>query len=340
MSATTQVTTFSDLYTDLLNRTHGQTGVTATQNQAKRYINIALFDMHVGFGEKFSWAERSAQLITQAEYTTGTITATKGSATIAGASTAWNTNNDFDVANMRAGGKIVIAGSKEVYEISAVASDISATLTSRFVTDTVTAGSYSYFEDAYDLHADFLRPMDLQSFDTNDEIALVGRNQFRRRYPRNKTPGKPRVATLTDHDFSGDTTPVRKVRFAPPPLAVYLISYAFVTNKLAVDASGTALTQMSADTDEPIVPLPYRHAIIYHALQRWYRDKKDDSRSREAGGDYTDLMLRITGDREIGASRPQIQPRVGPYYSRARRPYRAGRAGRYVTGSAFDELRE
>ena len=111
MAATTQVTTFQDLYTDLLNRIRADTSQSATSDQAKRYINIALMDMHVGFGEKFAWAERSAQLITQPEYKTGTVVATQGSATIVGTSTAWDTANAFGVNNVRVGGKIVIAGS-------------------------------------------------------------------------------------------------------------------------------------------------------------------------------------------------------------------------------------
>src|SRR3990167_5786816 len=104
MSTTSQVTTFSDLYTDLQNRVRVQTGVAATENQAKRYVNIALQDMHLGFDYRFPWAERSALLRTQAQYDTGTVTATKGSTTITGSSTAWNTNNDFTVKNMRANG--------------------------------------------------------------------------------------------------------------------------------------------------------------------------------------------------------------------------------------------
>ena len=110
MSATTQYTTYTDLFTGLLNATRDTTGVTATTDLATKYINIALQDIHLGFSEKFPWAERNAVLLTQPKYTTGTITATKGSATIAGTSTLWNTNNSFGVANMRVGGKIVIAG--------------------------------------------------------------------------------------------------------------------------------------------------------------------------------------------------------------------------------------
>ncbi len=339
MSATSQPKDFSDLYTDLINRVRAQTGVTATSNQAKRYINIGLHDMHVGFREKFPWAERSAELITQAEYTTGTLTATQGSTTITGSSTLWNTNNAFALTNMQVGGKIVIDGGVEVYEIATVPSDTSATLTASFIKDDVSGAGYSYFEDEYALHADFLRPMSFTSFDINDEIALIGRTDFRDRFPRNKVTGKPRVGTIVDKAFSGSTTPVRKVRFWKPPDAAYLIRYPYITNKLAVAADGSLATDLVNDTDEPIVPLSYRHAIIFHALYHWYRDKRDDQRSEQAKDEYTDLMIRITGDAEIGRPRPRLHPVRGPYLRSARRPFSGGRGRRFVTGSAFDENR-
>jgi len=105
MAVDTHPETFLDLFTDLSNRVRIQTGVTASQDQAKRYINTALQDMHIGFGEKFPWAERNDVLRTHAPYTTGTIAVTIGSAAIAGTSTEWNTANDFGENNVRVGGE-------------------------------------------------------------------------------------------------------------------------------------------------------------------------------------------------------------------------------------------
>lgn len=338
MSATSQLTDFSDLYTDLLNRVRADTSATATSNQAKRYINLALHDMHIGSGERFPWAERSAILITQDDYSTGTLVATKGSTTITGTSTLWNTANAFGVNNTRAGGKIVIDGGTEVYAFDSVASDTSATLTSAFTQTTTTASTYVYFEDEYALASDFLRPLDMQFFDQNAEVELIPRREFKLRYPRNKTVGKPRVSTILDKPFSGNTTPVRKVRFWKPPDDFYSLPYSYVTSNLAVSSAGAAQTQLSADADEPIVPLQYRHVIVFHALYHWYRDKRDDSRSQEAKAEYTDLMIRITGDQEIGRNRPQIRPRLESYVRSAKQPY-SRRGSRHTTGSAFDELR-
>lgn len=339
MAATGQVGTFAELYTDLQNRVREQTSVTATENQAKRYINTALFDMHVGTAENLPWAERRAVLVTQPKYTTGTVTITQGSTSLAGASTTWDTANAFGVKNMRAGGKILISGSPEVYEIASVASDTAATLASAFVSDDVSAVSYTYFEDEYALSANFLRPLHVSSFDLDGEVQLLARDEFQRRFVRNSVTGKPVAATIMDLAFSGSATPVRKVRFYRPPDQAYSIPYAFITNKLAVNSSGTELEEMSSDTDEPIIPKRYRHAIVLHALMNWYRDKKDDDRSSEAGNAYGELMVRILGDTELGQRKPRFQPRLSHYKVRAQRPYRTASGRHYVAGSRFDEMR-
>ena len=337
MGTATQLTDFSDLYTDLQNRAREQTGVSATENQAKRYINIALHDMHIGRAENFPWAERSAVLLTQPRYTTGTITTTKGSVTITGGSTLWNTANDFGNNNMQVGGKITIAGSLDVYEISAVASDTSATLTGKFAGSDVTASTYTYFEDEYALDSAFLRPIDQQSFSDSIPIDLISRTDFRRQFPTNGVPGAPKVGTIIDKTFDSNTTPVRKIRFHPPPTDAINIPYSFVTSNLAVSSSGTEQTQLSADADEPIVPLRYRHAIVFHALYHWYRDKKNDQRSQEAKGEYEQVLTRIADDTEIGGRHASIRVRRDKYVRRAKRPW-SGSTSRFDIDNRFDRL--
>lgn len=338
MAANTIVTTFSDLYGDLIDRVREATGVTATQTIAKRFINTALHDMHIGFAEKVPWAERRSILITQAPYTTGTVTISKGSTSLTGSGTAWNTNNSFAVANMRAGGKIVIAGTLEVYEIASVASDTGATLSSRYVGNDVTDGSYTYFEDEYSLASDFLRPVDTRSFDDNRNIEILSRTDFRRRFARNAVTGPLVACCFQDAPFNGNTVPVRKIRVARPPDQSYSVPYSYITANLAVTSAGVAQTQLSADTDEPIVPLRYRPAIVLHALYNWYRDRKDDTRSQEAKAEYTDLMLRIGADQEVGAPRPRLQPRTGGYRARSRRPWGGASSRRFDVNGAFDRV--
>ena len=337
MSSTSQPTDFSDLYTDLMNRVRITTGVTATDTIAKRYINTALYDMHVGFDYRFPWAERSGRLLTRAQYSTGTVTITQGSTTLTGSSTVWTTTDAFGIANARANGKIKIAGDLTPYVVSSVGGAGTITLSSKFTESDVSDETYVYYEDEYDLASDFLRPVDAQVFSDELQIELIGRTEFRRRYPTNSTPGRPRVACIIDYAPSGNTTPIRRVRFYPPPSTTLTIPYTYITSNLATSSAGSAQANLSATTDEPIVPLRYRHVIVLHALYNWYRDRKDDARSNEAKGEYTDLMLRIGGDTEVGANRPQIQPRTSIYAGRARRPWRGG-SGRYDINGRFDRM--
>jgi hypothetical protein len=106
-----------------------------------------------------------------------------------------------------------------------------------------------------------------------------------------------------------------------------------VTSNLAVTAGGTEQTQLTNDTDEPIVPLRARHAIVFNALYHWYRDRKDDAtRAEMAKAEYIDLMRRILGDTNIG----QDRPRIIPYRLSGRRAV----LGRFDVGDRFDELRD
>lgn len=339
MSATSQLTDFSDLFTDLLERVRADTSITATVTQAKRYINIALQDMHIGFDYTFYWSERRAVLVTQPQFTTGTLTITQGSTTITGVGTTWNTNNDFGVANMRVGGKIRINGGPEVYEITAVASDTSATIGSQFTPEDVSAVDYLYFEDEYALATDFLRPIDQQLFSTGMPIELIDRQYFRRRFVRNHIPGRPRVATILDLPASGNTTPVRKIRLHRPPNEAFTIPYSYITSNLVITSTGTPAAALVNDTDEPIVALRYRHAIVFHALYHWYRDKRDDDRSQEAKTEYVELVSRIAQDTDLGSKRMRLRPNISAYRSKARRPYRGrGSARRFSLDNRFDRF--
>jgi hypothetical protein len=314
------------MYLDLQSRVRVTSGASATETIAKRYINIALQDMHLGTEYRYPWAERQARLITQQQYVSGSVNSTQGSTSLVGVGTSWNTNNAFSVANVRPNGKIILVGSVTPYVVQSVGGDTSITLTSKVTEASVSSSGYIYFEDEYNLASDFLRPVDLQRF-TNGPISidLISRTEFRRRYPLNSLPNPmPSVATIIDFAPSGNASPIRRVRFAPPPSTFLTIPYDYITANLVVDATGVGKTGFTADSDEPIVPLRYRHAIVYHALYNWYRDRKDDERQITAKSEYTDIMLRVMSDVEIGSARPQFRPRVQEYKRAAKNPYSYG----------------
>lgn len=341
MSTTTQLTTYSDLYTDLQNRTRVTTGVTATENQAKRYINIALQDIHLAFDYKLPWAERRAVLRTHAPYSTGTVSIPVGSTALTGGSTLWNTANAYSENNMRVGGKVRLSGGADLYTVTTVTNDTAAVLGSKYVGSADLSGAeYIYFEDEYALASDFLRPVDMQSFTDDHSIPLIGRNEWRRRYPRPNVSGRPKAAAILDLSFNGSATPVRKVVLYPYPDQVYLLPYTYISNAIAVTALGVEGTALSGDTDQPTMPLRYRHAIVFHALYHWYRDKRDDARSQEAKAEYTEIMQRIVNDQDIGTHvQASIQPRMGMYTRHAYQPYSKRGGRRMDLNGEFDRLR-
>jgi hypothetical protein len=298
MSVATQVTDLSDLRTDLITRVRDATGVTATNNIADRYLNMALHDIHINPGNNWPWAIRRGYLLTHAPYTTGTVdVAASARTTVTGTDTLWNTTvTGMGFANARVGGKMIFGGWPEVYEVSAVGSDTSITINPRYPGDALSGATYTYFEDEYALASDFHRPLDWRQFSDEVKIGLVGPQEFRRRWVKNTRLGRPKNATIIQLAFSSSTAPRYRVVLNPVPNDELEIPYQYITTNLAVSTAGAEQTQMTATTDEPIIPLGYRHVLVFHALYHWYRDRKDDARSQEAKAEYVELLQRMAGD--------------------------------------------
>ena len=340
MSTTGQVRLFSDLYTDLLSRIRGHTSSSVLPDQMKKFINIAHQDIYIGARERIPWAERRSVLLTQDDYSTGTVSVTQGSTTLTGVGSTWNTNNSFGVKIARNTGKLVLNGGTEIYGIASVDSDTQIILNQRFTQADLSADTYLYFEDEYALASDFLRPVDFRFFDEYRQLTMLDRAEFRRRFVTSRTPGKPKYCTIMDIAPSGSTTPIRRVLFDVPTDEVYSFPYTYITKNIVVDSTGTGKEEFTADSDEPIMPLAYRHLIVERALFFVYRDWRDDNRMQAAAQSFTDMWLRMMGDHEFGQARATMAARVAGYYSSAKRPMRSGGSPGVVSGTAFDEFRE
>lgn len=341
--SSTQLTTFQDLYLELGQRLRLTTSLTSTLEQLKRAINVSLHDIHLATDYKLPWTERQSTIRTKAPYSTGTVSISVGSVSLTGSSTLWNTSNGYAETNVETNGKFMFEGSRDLYRVSTSSTDTACTLSERYVGSTALSGAtYTYFEDEYDLSSSFLRPIDFRFFSPVMNIQLIPRNEFRRRFPVVNVSGKPKYACIIDAPSTTlILTPTRRVVFYPYPDAVYNIPYSFITGNIGITSAGAGLTSLASDDDQPIMPLRYRHAIIYNALYHWYRDKKDDARSQEARAEYTDIMQRIINDQEIAAhTQTRLVPAVGSYHAAAKRPY-SYQGGRrvYDLNDEFDNFR-
>ena len=338
MSVTTQPTTFADLYTLVLNQVRSQTSQANTLSQAKRAVNMALQDMHLGQDYQFYWAEREAKLILQPDYSTGTVAITQGSTSVVGTDSLWNTAGLYGTNNLEVGWKFKVSGNETVYRVATITNDTTLTLDTAYVGATVTAASYNAFKDEYAMPTDYLRPVDMRFFDDNHEIQLVDRRQLRRVLPRNSTTGRPLFATQIELGPSGSTALRPRLVIAPPPNQVYSIPYNYITNLLAVSSAGSQQVSLEADNDEPIVPLRYRAAIYHYAMGMLY-EHKDDIRQQTAMQQYQQIMQRTLSDITVGDRRMRVEPSISGYVSSAERPYRGGsRHRQYDSNNRFDRL--
>lgn len=335
MGAATQYVDLSDLRTGLLNTVREATGVTATNTLADRYLNIALHDIHLDPGHNWPWAIRRAYLLTHAPYTTGTVSiTTTARTTVTGVDTLWATAvAGMGFNNARIGGKMTYSGATEVYEVSAVGSNTGITILNAWTGAALSAATYSYFEDEYALAVDYLRPLDMRNFSNDVNIPFVGPMKFRRAVPRNSNTGKPRIATWIQLAFASATTPRHRVVLYPSPDDEYSIPYDYMTSYLAVSSGGTEQTQLTATTDEPIIPLGFRHILVLGAAYNWYRDRKDDARSQEVKAEYVELMRRMVGTSNIGQDRPRFRMDFSRYLGQRR-------LGRFEIESEFDDIRD
>lgn len=345
MSTAGQPTVFSELYGDLLSRMRADTTASgASELIAKRYCNIALADIHIQ--QNWPWAERTATIITRPAYSTGSVSiAAATRTTLQGTNTLWNTavtGMGFNNANV---GAKIKTGTSEVYKISAVGSDTAATLQSRYVESVDTASAYALaysaytiYQDEYSLASDFFRLVDARQFSDVMNIPVLGSQEFYRAYPRNAIRGgAPEKCTIIELGPSSSTDWQPRVVFFPYPNTSYQIPYRYMTRNLAVSNVGTGQTEMSADTDEPIIPVRYRHILLSYASYLWYRDQKDDTRSQETYQEYVDGVKRIAGD-----SAPQRDmPRLIPVHMRRQPVFARGRGSRFSTNpDAWDSFRE
>jgi len=333
MSSTGQVQDFSDLYKDLMIRMRDISDDANLIVVAKRLVNTALHDIIIS--DKYEWGKRFATLVTQPSYSTGTVAVSRGSTAVVGTSTAWATTNDMGIANARAGGKMKLGG--EVYEVSSVTDATNIVLASKFTRTTLASGSsYTYFEDEYDPESDFDEIISSYRMIGDIEVPIVHNDKFHRAFVRNDVVGQPQIATVIDRAFGSSTARVQKIVLAPSPNDFYSLRYKYSTKFLATSSAGVEQTQLVEDSDEPIIPLKYRHSIVLHALKMGFLTRKDDQRSQQLGAEYNELIQRMKVD--TGAADPQPKLQITrpstTYWGRGRR-----KSGRFSTGTEFEDLR-
>lgn len=246
-----------------------ETGLSTTTDATmiKAWINGA-YQQLSGFFE-WPWLLTNFAIQTVADNTSLTATVNAASTSVTLSST---------VANSLAGNYYIkftgTGQTSDWYQISVhTAGTATLTLATAYVgTSNLTSGTCTIRKVFYDLPATIDRLRDLRQSITKDKIELIDSQTFDRILPDPDSTGTPRCAYLTGMVSSGTSLGAWQLSFFPIPSTV-----------MNIQGRGySIITELSGDTDVPLIPAKWHNALVFLALALYGHDYIDDTRVQSA----------------------------------------------------------
>ena len=185
----------------------------------------------------FSWLYGDSSFITTAVYEAGSLTATEGGTTLTGSSTIWT--------SAMVGRKIRIENA--TYDISAYTSGTDLTLSTNYAGAGGSGLGYTIFQGEYSLSSDVEDVLSMYQENYPHKLDKVGIEVMDMLYPSGTASGYPYKYSIVGYDSSG----YMKVAVYPIPQLARNVYYRFKYR----------VTEMSSDSDTPIIPLRYRWVL-------------------------------------------------------------------------------
>jgi hypothetical protein len=189
----------------------------------------------------FSWLYGESSFITTAPYETGTIEATEGTTAITGSSTVWTSG----MADRK------LRCEDATYVISS-ASTTSITLKTNYAGDGGSGLTYKIYQDEYSMDSDVEDVISCRQENNPQRIDKKDLEYMDRYYPQRDSFGYPSIYSQIGYDSNG----YLKIATYSIPNQARNIYYRYKKR----------VTEMSASTDTPIIPLRYRWVLAKGAL--------------------------------------------------------------------------
>lgn len=235
-------------YLDLVRQARVTTLVGATDTvviAAKWLVNEAMSDLL--YVHDWPWRRKTDVGQTIAPYSTGTVTATLGSATVTGSGTTWT--------SAMAGRKFRVDGDLDFYTISAFVSTTEITLADVYVNATASAKAYEIYQDTYALGSDVDRIVGLQTEDPDRDVIFAGDQELFELFPNPQAESAPDSAIVYQQNTSGNW----QVQFYPIPSDIIQYQYQYYAR----------LTELSGNTDDMttvnLIPLKLHQLVVWRA---------------------------------------------------------------------------
>lgn len=253
-------------YLDIQNAILEELKIPATDGvtlaRVKRDINMIYLNHVIPFKPRaWWWLELKEDITTYEKLETGTVALTEDSTTITFSSAP---TIDLD------GYHVKLAGYPDILKISShTASSATATLEKAWCNATVSGQSYKAWKDYASLNEsmkDVVQVLHDRRSHPLDLVSNVKFSELKQRYP--DTEGHPRILNTGDFDSSGN----RIIRWYPS---------CWDTRVVLHIEGRTEATALSADADEPLMPVEDRIVIYYGACSRaWARERNESEASK------------------------------------------------------------
>lgn len=231
-------TNYGTLQTDVENK------IGISDDDVTTVIKQALNDIlqEVCQAHNFSWLYGESSFITVAPYKTGTVTVAEGSTTVTGSGTTFTSG--------MVGRKLRCEDA--TYIISAYVSATEVTLSTDYAGAGGSGVAYKIYQNEYSLASDVEDVLSMRQENNPYRLQKKGLSFLDKYYPQRNSFGYPSVYAIEGYDSSG----YMNVEVYPVPNQARNIYYRYKKR----------VTEMSADSDTPIVPLRYRWVLAKGAL--------------------------------------------------------------------------
>lgn len=323
------IQTFDDIFTAAMNRLKIPVSNTTELTKIKTIINEEYQKIAAKARLDWWWLylyQRAIQA--PATYSTGTMSATKASSAATGTSTDWTGTNNVGTQNLLAGDLIKIAGDTEIYEVKTVTDGTNIVFGNAdaaivYLEDTKTDASYEAYRYLFNLPSNFSDMVKVYKADGRPFTPLPEGIQNVRhimmsggdRFPFSVSA---RGAGVTSYYTVTGTAAQKQLLIWPPSDEDLTIYYDYKQR----------ITTLSADADEPLIPLEYRSILVNAAIREYAGNMLRNTDLRdEAEAKRTEVFSDMLADarQKPHADTPQFRVDLSQY-----------RRFRRFRGRAFD----
>lgn len=188
---------------------------------------------------KFRHLREVGELEVPAVYDTGTVSATRGSTTVTGTSTAWTTGIGAVGAKTQHYTKI----SSAWYKVASVTSDIELELTTNFSEDDVSDGAYEVVQRKLSLDSNARWVGQFILTRLRLELESISLDEMNVRYPGRRITGRYPACIA---QIGVDSNNYVEVEVYPPPSETEILHYVFWNLPTALAITSTIPTQVDA----------------------------------------------------------------------------------------------